>query len=271
MYALDFEYDGRHLSDYGFIICDFNFGNGAVNASVGSKITFNKVARHYGRKHSLLSTQYDETLTATFDICKDPEIYDMEDREITYEEYTDLVRWLNRKKYLKFMLIDEDDKYNTFCYYNVSFNVEKIQIRDILYGLSLTVFSDAPFGYGKEQKDLYSLSANQQCNIFDRNNEVGTSYPNIEITCLGNGTLKLSNAMTGCAMEIKNCTTNEIITINGEYQTISSNNPAHAIYDDFNYDFFSLGNTVTNRLNTVVSTLACKLEIAYCPIIKDSP
>ncbi len=271
MYALDFEYDGRHLSDYGFIVCDFNFSSGATNASIGSKITFNKVSRHYGRKHSLLSTQYDETLTSTFHICKNPDIFDTDEMEISYEEYTELVRWLNRKHYHKFMLMDEDDKYNTFCYYNVSFNIEKIKIRDILYGLSLTIFSDAPFGYGEEQKNIFKFNANQSYTISDKNNELGITFPKLRITCLSSGTLKLTNSFTGCSTEIKNCVENEIITLDGEYQTLFSNNANHAIYDDFNYDFFSIGNTLKNRLNVITSSLPCKLEISYYPIIKDSP
>lgn len=44
MYALDFEYDGQYLSDYGFIICDFNSSSGADIVSAGSMITFNTVS-----------------------------------------------------------------------------------------------------------------------------------------------------------------------------------------------------------------------------------
>ena len=35
MFALDFEYDGRYLSDYGFIICDFNGSSGAEEITLG--------------------------------------------------------------------------------------------------------------------------------------------------------------------------------------------------------------------------------------------
>lgn len=49
MRAIDFEYDNRYLSDYGFIICDFNFGSGANEIDAGSTITFNKISRHSGK------------------------------------------------------------------------------------------------------------------------------------------------------------------------------------------------------------------------------
>jgi len=113
LYALDFEYDGRRLSDYGFIICDFNFSSGATNASIGSKITFNKVSRHHGRTHSLLSTQYDEMLTSTFHICKNPNIFDADEMEISYEEYTELIRWTHCLHGLK-SKINHKDYRNSF-------------------------------------------------------------------------------------------------------------------------------------------------------------
>ena len=110
MYTLDFEYDGQHLSDYGFIVCDFNEASGANTASAGSKITFKTVPKHKGKKVSLTSSQYDECAQATFDICKDPERYDVDERWITNDEYRDLMRWLNRNQFLKFQVIIEDDR-----------------------------------------------------------------------------------------------------------------------------------------------------------------
>jgi hypothetical protein len=51
MYATDFEYDGRYLSDYGFIICNFNAPSDADIVSAGSTLTFNTVALNKGNKH----------------------------------------------------------------------------------------------------------------------------------------------------------------------------------------------------------------------------
>lgn len=50
MRAIDFEYDNQYLSDYGFIICDFNFSSGANEVDAGSTITFNKISRHSGKR-----------------------------------------------------------------------------------------------------------------------------------------------------------------------------------------------------------------------------
>lgn len=59
MKAYDFEYDGKNLSDYGMVIC--NFGDkGLDTISNGSQITFNTVPTLSGSKHNLLNTQYDD-------------------------------------------------------------------------------------------------------------------------------------------------------------------------------------------------------------------
>ena len=48
MKALDFEYDGQLLSDYGFIICNFDYGSGATEVSSGATITFSKKSHNGG-------------------------------------------------------------------------------------------------------------------------------------------------------------------------------------------------------------------------------
>ena len=48
-------------------------------------------------------------------------------------------------------MLDEDDKDRETCYYEASFNIEKIKISEILYGLQLTMVTNKPFGYGQEQ------------------------------------------------------------------------------------------------------------------------
>ena len=271
MYALDFEYDDQYLSDYGFIICDFNSSSGANIVSAGSKITFNTVSHNKGKHHSLVGTQYDEYIQITFDICKNPDIYD--DLRITNDEYKDLMRWLNRKEFLKFQII-EDEIFNErgSCYYNASFNVNKIKIREILYGLELTMETDKPFGYGQEQRLYWDFSDITKSYLLrDISDEIGYTYPSMVITCIADGELSIHNETENCTMTIKDCKAGEVITIDGETQIISSSFENHDIYNDFNYDFFRIGNTINRRNNKISVSLPCKLEIRYSPIIKDTP
>ena len=141
IYATDFEYNNKYLSDYGFMVCSFDTSSGADTVDSGADITFNTVAQGNGSSYLLTGTKYEDCITATFDICKDPDIYD--DLEITNEEYSKLARWLNRKQFLRFRVIDEEHE-TTPCYYEVSFNISKIKIRERLYGLELEMTSNKP-------------------------------------------------------------------------------------------------------------------------------
>lgn len=272
MYAIDFEYDGRHLSDYGFIVCRFNYTSGAQTASAGSKITFKTVPYHSGKKYGLVGVQYSECIQTTFDICKDPEIYDMSDRWITDDEYRDLMRWLNRSEFLKFQVINEDDRNADPCFFEGSFNIEKIKIREVLYGLRLTLTTNRPFGYGIERvHNLVFPDANTTRTIRDLSDSTGNIYPKLSILCKVAGDYTISNELTGCKTAIRNCIKKEVITIDCFNHVISTNNVAHDICNDFNYDFFSIGNTIDNRDNKISVSLPCEIELRYSPIIKDVP
>ena len=274
MRAIDFEYDNQYLSDYGFIICDFNFGSGANEIDAGSTITFNKISRHSGKKYSLSSTQYDECVTTSFDICKNPDIYDPKDMEISNDEYRDIMRWLNRREFLKFQVIDDgnDNFERDTCYYNASFNVDKIKINEKLCGMRLTMETDKPFGYGQEQSVSWTFSDSNVSKILsDISDEIGYTYPTVIITINRNGDLSLYNELENCTTVIKNCKVGEVITLNGDTQIITTTYASHDICNDFNFEFFRIGNTINNRNNRISVSLPCNVVIKYTPIIKDTP
>lgn len=272
MYAIDFYFDGQHLSDYGMVICSFDGPSGSQTVSAGSKLTFNTVPMHSGKKYSLTGTQYDECITVTFSIAKDPCSHtDSSEMKITNDEFRDLMRWLNRREFLKFQIHDENEKDRDACYYNASFNIEKVLIGGELYGLTLTMETDAPYGYGEEEVFACEMKPGVEYDLWDISDEIGYIYPDMVITCNSDGTLQLENLTEECLMQIENCTTGEIIEINGSMQIITTSDDNHAIYDDFNFEFFKIGNTFNNRKNIITTTLPCTLEIKYEPVIKDTP
>lgn len=273
MRATDFEYDNQCLSDRGFIICDFDLSNGVNEVDAGSTITFNKVARNKGKQNSLTSTQYDECITATFDICKDPSIYDVDEMEISTEEFRDIMRWLNRKEFLKFHIIDNNDDFEQdSCYYNASFNINKIEISKKLYGLRLKLETDCPFGYGREQITSWIFGDVDDIKILnDMSDEIGYIYPTVIITCNKDGDISLCNETENCTTSIRNCRAGEVITLHGDTQIISTTCSDHDICNDFNYVFFRIGNTLDNRVNRIYATSPCSVVIRYVPIIKIAP
>lgn len=288
MYALNFEYDGKYLSDYGYIICDFNSPSGANIVTAGSKITFNTIQKKQGKTHSLTNTTYNERLQITFNICKNPDIN--EDMEISERELRDLMRWLNRREFLRFRVID-DEKHDEPCYYYGSFNIQKVKIAEILYGLELTLETNSPFGYGRPRMTKLSFTQQDvndkvQKVVLDMSDEIGYTYPKMIIKVLADGNLSVKNhSIYGEDSEPKtttvyNCINGEIITIDNENQIITSNYDSptanengiyHDICNDFEYKFFALANNIKDRVNKISVSLPCKIEISYEPIIKNSP
>lgn len=266
----DFKYDDQFLGDFGFVVCDFGGGSDIETVSAGSNITFNKVAMQRGKHYSLAGTSFDECITATFDICKDPNMY--EDLEITNEEYRRLMRWLNRHEFLPFTFIDKDEPGRIPCYYEASFNIEKITLGHVLYGLRLTLETNKPFGFGKEVAFNWNVEGvGQQFSIFDESDDIGYIYPDMEITIKQAGDFKITNEQEDCTMIIKNCVVDEVISVYGKSQILLSSVPEHKVCDDFNYEFFRIGNSYYNRDNRIKVYLPCEITIKYFPIIKDSP
>lgn len=145
MKAFDFEYDNRNLSDFGFIICNFD-SKGLNTVSNGSVITFNTVPTFRGSKHNLTSTEYEDCLETTIQICKNYCSSDI--KEISSVEFRELTKWLSRKKFLKFKILDED---YIDLYFEASFNINRIEFDGTLYGLELEVVTNRPFAL-KEPK-----------------------------------------------------------------------------------------------------------------------
>lgn len=270
MYAIDLEYDGLKLSDFNFIICNFDVSNGVATVDAGSKLSFEMVSTRLGKKFINLGSKYDQCIQTTFDICKDPCKFD--DLYITNKEYRKIARWLNRREFLKSRFID-DVHNNEPCYYNASFNIEELKVRDLLYGVRLTMTTDAPFGFGEEVTHRITFAnTSTHFDLIDESDEIGITYPSVEILCNGLGDLTLTSEFNGGVLSkttIKNCVSGELINIDNENQIIKSSKTIHDIANDFNYDFFKIENTYNNRLNTITTTLPCTLIIKYRPIIRD--
>lgn len=271
MKQTDFEYNGRYLSDYGFVVCDFDTVSGISEISAGSTITFEKVSRNSGKKFELVHTKYTECMTSTFDICKNPDIYDEANMVITLDEFRDIVRWLNRRSFNLFHFVSDDggvDEIET-SYHNASFNISKLMLGERLCGIRLNLETDRPFGFGEERVYAWSTDAkNEQHVIADISDEIGFTYPNVTIRCKTSCNLILSNAETGCSSVIKNCSPGEMITMSGETNIIMSSMNGHDICNDFNFDFFTISNDIDRIQNTITVSHPCDIEIRYRPIIK---
>ena len=269
MFAIDFEYDGRHLSEYGFIICSFKSPSDADTVSAGGQLTFNSVPVNGGMNNYLVGTKYEDFIQTSFDICKNPDIFD--DLEISDEEFLELSRWLNRREYHRLRFYDDEHNEKP-RYYNGSFNIAKIKIAERLYGLELTLFTDKPYAYGNEESFLWNCTDTSEFSfLYDPSDDVGSFSPIVKITCMEDGDVTITNATFESSLTIKNCTKDEVIIIDGYTKIITSTNEKHDIWDDFNYEYLVIGNTINERRNKITASAKCLIEISFYPIIKDSP
>ena len=270
MVACDFIYDGERISDHGFIICSFDDDDSLNTVSAGSEITFNTAMIGDGRWHALTSTQYDTCFETTFQICKDPSNGVVQsDMVITEQERKSIMRWLNRKQFLRFKLVDDgwDD-----LYMEASFNLSRIELGGRLYGFELHMTTNSPYAHMEPRRiklvfDSGNLSQVQT--IFDESDEIGYIYPSsMTITCKQSGHLQIKNNIENRTMQVLNCTAGERIVLDCIRHIIATSSETHKISSDFNYSFFRIANTYNNRANDISVSIPCEIELVYEPVAK---
>ena len=258
----DFEYAGKTLSSFGCVLCHFGGSEGLDTVDDGVQINFATVPVLGGSKHILTSTNYEECLETTLQICK----YSCNGgiQEITAVEHRNLTAWLCRKKFLKFKLLDES---NIDLYHEAIINVSRIEFDGKLVGLELEVRTNRPFAL-KEPRTITINNTVQdgKHSINDTSYEEGYIYPYMEITVNQDGNLKIHNAIENRDTYIANCTDGEVITM--DYPVIQSSNSSRNIQNDFNWKFFRIANTYDNSRNDLTISLPCSIKIKYSPIVK---
>lgn len=262
MKAYDFEFDNKNLSDFGMILCRFDSGGGFDTVSDGCEVTFNTISTMDGKKYERISTQYEQCLETTLQVCKNSCSGGVQ--EITEIEHRQLTRWLNRHKFLKLKILDED---HIDLYYEAQINISKVEFNGKLIGLELNVLTNRPFAL-KEPRiiNIKNTVKDGKHSINDTSHEEGHIYPITEITINENGNLNIHNAIEDRNTYIANCVAGEVITMN--YPVIQSSISSHNIQNDFNWNFFRVANTYENSRNDLTISLPCSIKVEYSPIVK---
>lgn len=243
------------------VVCSFG-EKGLETISNGAKIVFNKVSTLGGTHHKLTSTEYEDCLETTFQICKSSCTSDV--MEICSTEFRELTKWLNRKNFKKFKLLDEE---HIDLYYEVSININRIEIDGNLYGLELEVIANRPFAL-KEPRTIIikNTETEGKYSLNDTSYEEGYIYPEVEITINQDGDLKIYNAIEDRWTNILNCTAGEIITM--DYPIIQSSDSSHDIQNLFNWKFLRIANTYENSRNDLTISIPCTIKLKYSPVVK---
>lgn len=284
MYATDFEYDGKRLSDYGMMICRFD-SSGLETLSSGADITFQTVKSIGSDKVKMCGCKYEETYTATFQICPNPYLNPDNGRYpyLSLDKISSLQRWLCRKDgYHPFKLIQAD---LLDIYWNAVFSCKQIEINGETAGLELTMYSDSPYAYLAAEPVTYSLQPGDSFSFFDSSDEAGFIYPTVTITC-GSEEQIQSNDDSKIILEnsldhnrktvLTNLKYGEIITLDGENKLIFSSDDSRTnLANSFNYCFPRIFNKIENGMDirenifTLSETsIPCSITFRYAPIRK---
>lgn len=268
MYAKDFYYDGVTLSSLGYVLCSFDGGS---DRGVGSEISFVTIPTQRGAKQWLADYKYENCLSTTLYICKDPcHIGSQEDLILSPEDVSSMMRWLNRKEFKPFIFNNPDYSDITF---NATFNVSAVYIGDEIFGLELQMTTDAPFATKPRVSYILEFtSPNQTLQLKDVSDEVGYVYPRMIVTCGASGELRIHNALEDRTTIVKNCSEGEIIAFELPEISQLSLPPAepfdHDLANDFNYVFPRIANTYYDRFNPITCSMPATIQISYEPIIK---
>lgn len=292
MNYVDFEYNGRRLSEYGCMVCSMLSSDDKEEKDIGNQIKFNTINynnENNSNKFRLLSSGYENAYSTHLEICKSV-CNENGQTFFTDDEAVKIIRWLNQKKFHKFRMIYEDGQFPNI-YYNGSFNVKPIVLSGKIIGMSLDFTSDAPFGYYEpiqhdmdfsEELPSFVNDTDTKCPmtgeyiLYDQSDEAGYIYPDcVEIEILEDGNLMIHNSMDDEDVVINNCVSGETITLNCKYRIIKSDSEHPGLYNDFNYHFLRIINNYDESdendsfsKNIFTVSLKCRISFSYSPIAK---
>lgn len=265
MIATDFEFDGEHLKDYGFIICSTDRASGFETINSNPQLEFENVSLMNGKLFELTTAKYSDKITISFQICKFENTYTNLVPICTYE-LRQIKRWLNRPTYKRFKLVQKEW---ANIYMEGSFNIsEDVGFDGKIYVLNLTFESNSPLAF--HDPITYRINSNENnfsYTILDQSDEIGYIYPDIKIICLATGDLEITNSNENRKTIIKNCIEGEIITFSKNL-ILATSESSHKIQNDFNYNFFRISNSYKNRKNDLTFSIPVKAEITYSPYVK---
>lgn len=263
MYCTDFIFNNIRASDQNYMLCSFDSLDGAVDT--GSKIEFTTFSSTGGDKLFKTHSKYSEALGFRFSIIKKP--CTSKNMYFSQEDIAFCIRWLIRKDYcyLRFL---QDNWEN--IYFNCRLQLEQRIVGGHVVGLDITGTCDAPHGYGPKTSFTLTGSHKKQM-IYDDSDEIGQTYPYMKIICTTgeDELIDIENTDEKTHTMIAGCKKGEIITIDQNFQ-ICTDDIEHSstLANDFNFQYFSFGNTLDNRITNVKISPNCNVTFTYRPIRK---
>lgn len=258
MYAEDFTFNGRKLTDSGFRICSFD---GSEPTFTPSAITFiTSELPTNSRKHFVVSKR-EEPISMTFSIIR----YECPDGVKPVDLKTDISihKWLEREDgFHKLVFLESDYK---DIYFNAQVNLTPHTLNGIIYGYDVTVVTDNAYAYGNEVECEFDTQADIPCQMTTVSDRMGYIYPYIEITPKTDGNLafNITEDANQSYTVFSSAKANQTIKINSELYIIENYD---TVNDKFNWKFPRLLQGEEETVNTITTTLDCHVVIKYVPL-----
>lgn len=256
MDALDFIFNYKSLSDFGFIIASFG-DDGTVTPGVITYTTTN-VPNHDRRYIS--SVQYDSTIIFEFSIVKH-DCAGKLDPINRYEESA-IRKWLECEDGYHDLYFYQEDYEN--IYYRAYFTVTPQIIAGRTYGYKLVATTDSVYAYDVELEYDFDMEADNEYEFFLDSDKLGYIYPKIEITPFESGDLRLditANNEIQSSSVFKNVVANQTFKIDCQLKKVENMD-----FNNFNLVFPRLlRDHNTDTLNTITVSAPCHMKFSYVP------
>ena len=253
MDATNFIFDGKSLSDFGFIICAFD---GETNTSTSPSITYTTLKVPDNDRRRFLSSNYEEVISFELSIAK----YESKKHILPINNYEDraIRKWLCREDGFHELIIEQDDFYN--IYYNVQINIVPQMVCGRIRGYRLTITTDNVYGYTEWLETEFDINNSTPYNFLALSDRADYFYPIWEITPLQNGNLclKILEDINQTNTIFNSVTANKKITIDSENGIIEGISP-----DNFNWMLPRIVQGYDETVNTITSTLPCHIKMKY--------
>ena len=243
--AKDFTFCNKKLSDFGFIIANFD-SSSDEDVSCGN-VELITARPPMSSKNIIHGVSYGEPIKLVFQVVKfDFNACICSSEPVTDKEYEDLMRWLVKTNY-NYINFDDGD-----VYFNVTMNVTAKKVGGHIRGFEIIAINDSVYSYSQEYACYSSAGVNI---ISDASSAIGYTYPTMIITATSDGDVVVEHEKDR-RMVISNCIANEVLTIDCEHSIITSSNVPHDLSSDFNFQFFRIFNTEDSRENKFTVTNA---------------
>lgn len=273
MNILDFTFNGKKLSDFRCICCNFDSSSGTVEMSSGADVTLNQEKPSGSNKFNLYSTSYDESFTLPLSICLNP-CGNYENMEMSVEQARKIQKWLSlRNKKFKINIEGYED-----IYWIGTFTCKQVMLNDIIIGFNLTFTANTPYALQEDESFNIELSGALESDIVFTSDVYGYIDADYVITVKEAGNLKFDTYYYDPDTKlytldrefiVNNCTADEKIYVNGDTQLVTSGRTAHELGKDCNFILPRLVNTYQSDdeevRNKIKSNLKCNVQITYNP------